>query len=335
MKALDMRLALAILCTVSLAAAPLRADVAEALDLHILPRYAALAGAAQALADRADRSCDPAALRPDFQAAFDAWVGIQHLHFGPVEVNGIGLAIQFWPDPKGSGAKAQHGLLRGDAAALAPDQFAKQSVAARGLPALERLLYPAAPLGADPCALIRATAKDLALVTQDIDNAWISGYADILRSAGAPENTVFLTKAEARQALFTQIITSLEFAKDLRLGRPLGSFDAPMPARAESVAAGRSAANLRLQLDALRDLTAALVMDVPQADIPLTLAAFDRAIALAKGLNDPVFAGVSDPQTRLRVEILQQAVAAIDAAARAEMGPKLGVSVGFNAADGD
>ena len=41
------------------------------------------------------------------QAAFDAWMGVQHLRFGPSEVDGRSLSIAFWPDPKGSGARAR------------------------------------------------------------------------------------------------------------------------------------------------------------------------------------------------------------------------------------
>jgi predicted lipoprotein len=83
-----------------------------------------------------------------------------------------GLAIHFWPDPKGLGWKAQRALLTGDPAALQPEAFAQQSIAARGLPALERLLYPAEALPADPCTLILATADDMARVATELDQGW-------------------------------------------------------------------------------------------------------------------------------------------------------------------
>ena len=64
-------------------------------------------------------------------------------------------------------------------------------------------------------------------------------------------------------------------------------------------------------------------------------AAFDRALDLAERLDDPVLAGVADPQRRLKVEILQQAVNSAKIAVETEIGPALGVSAGFNAQDGD
>ena len=316
-------------------AAPVLADSPETLTRHILPGYAAFADTTAALAATAAQTCDPQALHPGFQAAYDAWIGVQHLRFGPVEAEGLGLAIQFWPDPKGSGAKAQRALLLGDPAALAGAGFADQSVAARGLSGLERLLYPTGPFAADiaatdPCPLIRATASDLARMAAQVNADWIQGYGALLLTAGDPGNTTFLTPAEVRQVLFTQVIASLEFLRDQRLARPLGSFDQPRPERAESVASGRSLRNVQLSLAALRAMVETLTPDVPR-----TLAAFDHATDLARALQDPVFADVATPQGRLRVEILQQAVTALRDTALAELGPALAVGIGFNAADGD
>lgn len=318
------------LALLMLLAAPAQADVAGALRGHILPGYAGFAEAARALAEAAEGSCDPAVLRPVWNDAFDAWMGVSHLHLGPVEEGGRGLAIAFWPDPKGLGWKHQQALMAGDPAALAPGSFADQSVAARGFFALERLLYPASNPPADPCPLIRATAADLARVAAEIQAGWQDGFADVLLSAGAEGNGTFLTEGEARQALFTQLATALEFDADQRLGRPLGTFDKPRPERAEAVASGRSLRNLVLSLRALRGFALALSPDLPQST-----AAFDRAIAQAEALDDPVFAGVADPSGHLKAEILQQSIRSLRQAVLAELGGQLGVSVGFNSADGD
>lgn len=323
-----MRPTLALLLT--LIASPGLADVAQTVKTHILPGYASLAAATRTLADTADRDCSADAVRPSFNAAYDAWLGVEHLRFGPVTDNGQNLSILFWPDPKGSGTKAQRALLLGDPAQLEPQTFAKASVAVRGLSGLERLLYPKTDLPADPCALIRATATDLAATAQRVEAAWTTSYAQTVLTAGEAGNTTYLNAAEARQALFTQVINGLEFILDNRLDRPLGTFDAPHPERAEAVASGRSLTNIRLSLLALRAMVAALTPDVP-----LTMAAFDTALHQADALNDPVLAGVADPQTRLKVEILQQRVAALRDTALTELGTALRVGKGFNAADGD
>ncbi|WP_431297677.1 imelysin family protein [Tabrizicola sp. BL-A-41-H6] len=307
-----------------------RADYPETVRDHILPGYAALAETTAKLAATATETCDSAMLEPLFQSAFDAWMAVQHLNFGPVEEDGRRLAIQYWPDPKGSGAKAQMALLKGDPAKLAPDAFAQQSVAARGLMALERLLYPAEPLPADPCPLIRATATDLAATAASVNAGWTGGYADSVLTAGDPDNTVFLTGPEVRQVLFTQLAAGLEFLADSRIARPLGTFDAPHPERAEARASGRSLRNITLSLQAMRGMVETLTPDAP-----LTIAAFDKAISLAGAIDDPTLAGVATPQGHLKLEILGQSVDNIRAVILSELAPELDVGIGFNAGDGD
>ena len=316
----------------ALAAPPsARADVAEVVQNHALPGYAALAEAASALDAAAQADCAPAALAPAWNATFDAWMAVQHLHLGPIEEAGRGLAIHFWPDPKGRGRAAQRALLAADPATLTPETFADQSVAARGLMALERLLFPGADaLQGDTCSLIRLTTSDLARTTAEISSLWQQGFATSLTTAGEPGNPRFLSQAEARQALLTQLTTGLEQLADQRLGRPLGSFDKPRPDLAEAHASARSLRNVTLSLQALRDLTVNLAPDSPKSR-----AAFDTALARATALNDPALAGVADPAGRLRIEILQQSIRATRDAVLAELPPQLGVGVGFNALDGD
>ena len=323
-----MRAALTALCL--LMPLPALADVAEVVKGHILPGYDRLVAESGALAELARETCETEHLAPAFHAAFDAWMGVQHLHLGPAEDEGRSLAIVFWPDPKGLGRKAQLALLTGDPAKLSPEAFADQSVAARGLTGLERLLWPEAPLPADPCPLIRATASDLARLAIEIRDGWTNGYAELLLTAGAAGNTAYLSPDEARQALFTLVVTGLEHLRDQRLGRPLGTFDRPAPEKAEARASGRSLRNVELSLLALRDMAAAL-----SASSPKTLAALNRAVALAKGIDDPALVGVATPAGRLRVEVLQQSVEAARLAAVEELGLALGVGLGFNAQDGD
>ncbi|WP_225028194.1 imelysin family protein [Xinfangfangia pollutisoli] len=314
----------------ALGAGPARADYPEAVRQTLLPGYADFRAATADLAAKAAETCDPAALAAPFNAAWDAWLEVQWLRLGPAEDQGRALAIAFWPDPKGMGAKAQKALIGADPALLAPEAFAQQSVAARGFFSLERLLYPATPLAADTCPLIRATADDLARMAAAIETDWTGSYADVMLTAGAPGNATFLTESEVRQALFTQIATGLEFIKDQRIGRPLGTFDKPRPELAEARASGRSLRNVLVSLQALRAMTETLSPNAPQ-----TLAAFDHAIQLAQALDDPDFSGIADPSGWLKLQILQQAVDATRQKALSELARDLGVDLGFNAADGD
>ena len=321
-----MRILALILCL----ATPAIADVKTAVETHILPGYAHFTEATVALATAADTDCNT--LQPAFNAAFDAWLGIAHLRTGPVETDGRALAIAFWPDPKGIGTRQQAAMLASqDPIAMDPATFADVSVAARGLFGLERLIYPDTPLTGDyPCTLIRATADDLVRMAREIEADWQGDYATAVLTAGAPGNTVFLTETEARQALFTQLITGIEFVKDNRIGRPLGTFDKPRPERAEARLSGRPLRNIVLSLMALRAYATSL-----DDDATLTLAAFDKAIATAQALPDATLGNITDPQAWLKLQILGQQLQAVQDAAINEIGVALNVGVGFNAADGD
>ncbi len=320
------------LAAVVVLAAPAHADVADAVNDRILPDLAAFRGATRALADTAAQTCDPAALRPAWNAAFDAWIPVSFLRLGPAEEHGRILAIAFWPDPKGIGARQLRQLRASqDPVVTDPAGFAERSVALRGFFALERLLYPAEPLTGDYiCALIRATSADLARVAAEIDQGWRDDFAQTLLSAGQPGNTRYLTEAEAKQALFTQLMTGFEFTADQRLGRPLGTFDRPRPERAEARASARSQRNVELSLQALLAFGQALAGPLPE-----TRANVERALAAANALNDPDFSGLAQPQGHVRAEALQGLVRSAQDSAGAEAGAALGVDIGFNSADGD
>ncbi|WP_375175547.1 imelysin family protein [Pseudooceanicola sp.] len=318
-----------------LIATPATAGVREAVDNHILPRVHSFAVQSRALMVNAEADCTAEALRPSYHNAFDAWMGISHLAFGPLEEEGRALAVAFWPDKRGMVATTVAGLIA-DEDDVVKDAagFAEVSVAGRGLFALERLLFDPEYAGYGredyACRLVRAVARDLSRMAGEIDRDW-ADHADLMRQAGKEGNTTYLTAKEADQRLYTALMAGLEFTADQRLGRPLGTFERPRPTRAEARRSERSLRNVLLSLAALRDLAGHLA----EAEIPKTEAAFDMALAQAEDLQDPVFESVTDPAGRLKVEIVQQSVRAARDAVAAEIGVQLGVTQGFNSADGD
>lgn len=312
-----------------------RAGVDEALTRHVLPGFGQFAQSSAALAAKAEEDCRAEVLKPAYHAAYDAWMGVSHLHLGPLEQGGRALAIAFWPDTRGMVGRTVAGLISDrDPVVDTVEGFASVSVAGRGLLALERLLYEPELAGYSTgyyeCRLARAIAADLARMAREMDAEW-PDFAELLRSAGAPGNDVFLKPEEASQALYTALMSGLEFNRDQRLGRVMGSFERPRPNRAEARRSGRSKRNVVLSLEALRDLARGL------ADQPIegSEAAFSQALETAQALDDPVLAGVATPQGRLKVEVLAQEIGKIEQAVAGEIGAALGVSAGFNSQDGD
>ncbi len=310
-----------------------QADTAEVVAAHARPGAVRFAESAAALNDAAQADCRAPGLQAAYQAAADGWIHIAHLRLGPSEERGRAQAIWFWPDPKNSGGRAQADLIRSQNPVVHdPQAFGRISVALRGLTGLERLIFATdAPQDDYACALIRAITTDLAGNAQALADGWSGEFARTLLSAGAAGNHTYLSPAEARQALFTQLVSGLGFVADQRLARPLGSETRAMPERAEGRLAGRSQRNVELSLLGLRDLAQALA---PES--AATLAALDAAIAQVRMLDhDPLLAGVADPAQRPAILALQAAVLAARATALADMAPRLGVDLGFNAADGD
>lgn len=308
------------------------ADVDQAARDVIGPAYRDFAEAATALDQAAQVDCSAAALQAPYQAAWDAWAAIDYFQLGPVEQGGRALAVSFWPDKKSSGQRAQQALIDANAPVIDDlEAFATVSVAARGLSGMERLLYQPGVEGDEDvlCRMRRATATDLARTAAEIAAGW-PDFEGSLTTAGAPDNSRYLTPVEARQALYTQLVTGLDHLAEVRLGRPIGTPEKPRPDAAEARAAGRSLRNVALSLQGMRDLAMALRPEAQKAR-----AAFDKAIAEAEALDDPVFEGVADPDGRKRALAVERAVWSAKLAVESDIGEALGLSVGFNSKDGD
>ncbi|MEM1386791.1 MAG: imelysin family protein [Pseudomonadota bacterium] len=302
---------------------------------HILSGYTALATASEALADAAQADCTPTSepLRSAYGTAFDAWVSVSHLRFGPSEVDERGFALAFWPDPRGSTPKSLAGLIaKADPVVNDAEEFREVSVAARGFYGLEFLLYDDQFINSDNpeyrCVLIQRVASDIAVTSNAILEDWQTGYAELMLQAG--ENDRYRTDAEALQQVFTALSTGLEFLTDARLGRPLGTVGRPQPRRAEARRSGRSLRHVILALEATRALAAHLSGNNAEID-----ATFVTALDATEAVQDPVFASLENAQGRLAVIELRLAIIEIRKIVGTQLGPMLGIAAGFNSLDGD
>jgi len=314
--------------------------VDTAITDHILPGFTSLANASEALKSAAATDCrsDSEALRTAYHKGFDAWMAVNHLRFGPTEADERAFALAFWPDTKGFTPKSLSKLIAAEDPVVADQaEFSEVSVAARGFFAMEFLLYDdrISQLGDDAyrCSLIQAVANDINRNADAILTDWQSTYPTLMRTP-SPEGP-YTTDLAAVAELFKALDTGLQFNEEARLGRPLGTFDKPRPRRAEARRSGRSLQNISVSLSSLEQLASILSAQSPSPSDNLTTA-FESALSHAEELqDDPVFAGVSDIQGRLRVEILQQYIGNIRDIVLQELGPALDVTAGFNALDGD
>lgn len=313
---------------------PAMAGVDEALDDHILPGMNGFAEATAELARKARSDCRAEALRPAYQAAFDAWMPVADLRLGPSETGA--LSIAFWPDARGSTQRTLARFLsEKDPVAADVQAYAEVSIAARGFFALDMLMHDPGfadyPADSYACTLVATIAQDLDRQAKALATAWTDTFAQTLRTAGGDANTAFLSEDEAVRAVYTQILSSLEFTANQRLGMPMGSFDRPRPALAEARRSGRSLRNVVLAAEAAHDLATALA----DWDLPQSSAALAQVHESAARIEDPAFQDLAQPQARLRAEILQQAVQGLREAIETEIGLRMGIAPGFNSQDGD
>lgn len=139
-----------LLAGLSQAATPIDWDAfnASVISGHIQPRYQQLTQQSQTLAGSTAHWCETRSsddfnqLQQAFEDSLQAWQGIQHVQFGPVQLLMRNYGIQFWPDRKGIIGRQLEEALQGPAAGnYDADFFRHASVSIKGFPALERLFY--------------------------------------------------------------------------------------------------------------------------------------------------------------------------------------------------
>jgi uncharacterized protein len=319
----------------------------RALNQHILPGFERLEAAAGRLDAAAEAACggqgpiDAAPVEAAYADTFDAWARIQHIRFGPAEEDSNGFAIEFWPDTKGSTPRTLAAMVAAeDPVVDDPAAFAQVSAAARGLMALEQLLFdPEAPpieAGGHRCRLLAAITGDLAATAVQVHARWRDPWAGILTSAGAAGNPVYLAPEESTRALYAALADGLQADIDLRLGRPLGSFERPQPRRAEAWRSGRSLPNLVASIEGMRALFETVFAPaIGAAEARPVRGAFDGAMTAAGNVAAPIDVEVATPQGRVHVEALQSALRRVQTEVASHVGPAVGVTSGFNAMDGD
>lgn len=317
-----------------IAASPAFAGVNETVDEVLLPGFAGFTAASAALAEAAHADCTPPALAMPYHAVWNAWLTVGVFLLGPTEAAAPHVA--FWPDARGFTPKTLQALIATENPVIdRPEAFAEVSVAGKGLFALEQLLFGERFAGYAPgsytCRLVVAVTDDLAAEARALETAWRGGFAATVTNPGAPGNATFLDETEAMRALYTQVLAALEFTADTRIGRPLGNFDRPRPERAEARAAARPLANVLGATEAAVALADALA----DWELPKTTAALVAVQKAARQIDDPTFADAGDLMARFKIEVLQQKVQGVREAIEEEIGLALGLTPGFNSADGD
>lgn len=258
----------------------------------------------------------------------------------------------FWPDPRGRGLRQVQSIIRNkDGTAVERISLQQKSVAVQGLPALEFLLFGtgsqrlAEGTAEYRCRYARATARAIADVAAHLRDDWQApdGYAARLRTPGM-QNAVYRNAQEAMQELLQAARQQLQATAELKLEVALG--DSPEGAKPKTLPFWRSGqalnainANLRgvdrlleaWDLHEFLDQETALTAD----QIRFELKTSQDAIAAAGSVDGDILEVFATPDGHTRLAYARIPIKSAVVLLSEDIAGALGLTVGFNALDGD
>ncbi|SEK04534.1 imelysin family protein [Achromobacter sp. NFACC18-2] len=348
--------------TVVILAAPLAAQAALPADLgerlardYARPAVAKMADAAAVLESALGGWC----AAPDaagatrvgnaFSALAHAWSGVEILRFGPLVQANRFERLAFWPDTRGVMPRQVQALIAAkDDALLKPGALAGRSVAVQGLPALEYVLYGEpdllgqkdAPGFAYACGYARAVSANVAAISRDVGQAW-SAQGEFGRQFARPlpGNDLYRDPQEVAAEAMKALSTGLQFARDVKIEPVLG--DAPQAARPKRAAfwrSGLSTSLLAANLDALKAFYVAGGYPLPAGEAWMDASVRGELSSAAQALRAvpvPLEQALAGEEGRRLLVLASLTIKNAKAIVDENLAPALGVTIGFNALDGD
>jgi predicted lipoprotein len=353
MRALFIVIGLVLLCGAG-QATPSDADYAAAvkrvIEGYVVPSFEDLESATVKLAPAAESYCAKAdetrraALGAVLKDVLRRWARVDFLLFGPLAENQQMERFAFWPDSSGAGARQLRRLrAKPDPALLDPERLAKSSAAVQGLPAFEALLFgeDAASVSDYDCRLAVAIAANLEELSRDMRQGWTApdGWRALMLSAG-PGNRYYANPREAANELLKAVLTGFVQLRDQRLTPALGKESRARPEKLPHWRSGGSEAYLGATLLALQQFLREF--DLPKLAGGKWVSAgsaidveFKRAQDGLDAAGQPLKQTITTPAGRAGVAQVLAATNVVQDLVGVQLAPAAGLSVGFNALDGD
>jgi len=328
--------------------------VLAVVDRFVIPSYRALAQAADAqekawTAFAANRAAgDVQSLRAAYSAACDAWARAQLIKTGPLSLFLRYERFAYWPEARNVTQRMLDALIvSNDPKELAPAALVRDSVAAQGLTALERLLYD----GDNSVRLLKAPgrpgewrteigqgiARNLSAIAKDVLAEWTA--PDGVRAMIASNKgwkMIFADTAEAASLLLTEQVTAFRLMHDIKLLAVMGaSADVARPRVAEAWRSGRSQRNLKLNLESAQAMTRIWAETVPAAHRTKLDSLYASALKAVDAVPADLGEAAADARRRPLVDSARAGIKAVQVEIAATLPADLGITLGFNSLDGD
>ncbi|WP_022940521.1 imelysin family protein [Psychromonas hadalis] len=291
-----------------------------------------LATSIHAFCRTADFSAEQQNIQQSWLQTMQAWMPLQGVTKGPINDLDLAWSIQFWPDKKDITGRKIKLLLQSGQTDWNAQQVSEQSVAVRGLGALELLIFEQ-QLNAQNCPLASAIATHLDANSQRISTAWSEQYGPqlLLQSQDKKQQKVI------EQRLIAELSHQLSFINKKFL-MPLGKTH-PRPYQAEAWRSETSMLQLKSSYQALQKYFL-------QGVKPLLLA--EKKVYLANSIEDtfkelltgwPVDPSLkkllSDKTGLKQLYRSKMSMDKLSYQLQDELPLALNIIVGFNATDGD
>lgn len=331
----------------------------RALEQHIVPGYRQLSAAADtqdaavAALCTAPGGASLTSARQSFGTALDAWGRVEHLRFGPIMDQNRYPGMLLWPDPRGIARRQiERTLAQQDKDALSPVALADKSVALRGFTAMDILLFAkgsddlaiSSPTSAFRCGYASAVAKVIAQVARDTLQAWSTpdGFAARWLNPGA-DNPVFLSAKETTQAIGQAYLNGVKQLRNVRLAGPLGFKDRNVrPLEPPVPNSGRALALVVANIEGLR----ALLLETGLSEPPVpgapphtimqsTANEFGTAISTIRKASELSKKPFEDVAARTQLILVGFPLKNAFDTGAAYLAEEAGLTIGFNALDGD
>ncbi|BDT66166.1 hypothetical protein os1_03220 [Comamonadaceae bacterium OS-1] len=294
--------------------------VRNALRLHFVPAAQAFAQSSATLRDVLATGCNPATARPAWRAAMLDWERLSAVSVGPLLERRSARSIDFWPTRP---AMVTAAVPNPPQTAAALDDL---GAPAKGLPALEFLLWQAAPDAAQ-CTYAAALAQGCAAEGQ----ALLADFEALAARAWTPD-----TALAAFNEWFSQAVGGLEQLRWKKMGKPARSGRASDWPRATS---GSTRAAWQASWASMQNFWLGTGRSQEQGSLNGYLAG-ENQLALSAQLEAAVALLhtrmlAADPARAASVTAAMQALAQAKKLLEDKIAPELKTMVGFSESDGD
>ncbi|MFH1794042.1 MAG: imelysin family protein [Pseudomonadota bacterium] len=325
----------------------------QVIDGFVVPTTGSFVRSTAELAASVGALCDNpgndtlTASRTAFATALDDWGHVSVLRFGPLAADGRFEKLFFWPDARGIGLKQVQGLLAANNPGEIASGLAGKSAALQGFPALEFTLHGTGSesLAAGDswrCSVASAIASNIAALAATVAREWSAGTPFAASfSAPADGKEPYRTEAEVQGEIVKALATALQFIRSAELAPPLG--EAPEKANGKRTPMWRSGLTVPIitaQIGATRRLLVAAGYEQNLPEDRRYIASsirfeLDNAIRTLGQVEGPVEQTFGTEPDRGRFAFAELALHHAGELVTRDLAAALGLTMGFNALDGD